>query len=112
MGPAEEFVLQEELQSLVRLLEPTADVRRVELRLSLASECLRLRLPLDEFRQILFNLLTNAIEASPESGEVIISAEKLLSGAIQIGIRDTGSGISEAVRPRLFEPFFRPASSE
>ncbi|MEY3173993.1 MAG: hypothetical protein RLZZ436_1907 [Planctomycetota bacterium] len=104
--PSVEFNVQEELQSLVRLLEPTADVRGVDLHLSRMETGLQLRLQLDEFRQILFNILTNAIEASPEGGEVFVSVSELSGGSVELRIRDTGPGIPESARARLFEPFF------
>jgi len=105
-GPAEVFVVQEELQSLVRLLEPTADLHGVLLKLSGPADGLRLQLPLDEFRQILFNILTNAIEASSENGHVQLHVAESPAGTIELSIRDDGHGIPDAARPRLFEPFF------
>jgi signal transduction histidine kinase len=105
-GPVDAFIIQDELQSLVRLLEPTAIVRGVLLRLSGTVESLQLQLPLDEFRQILFNILTNAIEASQAGDEVQMSVVELPTGAIELRIRDVGHGIPDAARPRLFEPFF------
>lgn len=105
-GSVEEFEVQTELQSLVKLLEPTAEVHGVTLRLEAASAAFRLRLSLDEFRQILFNILMNAIEASQEAGEVLVSAAELTGGAVELRIQDSGSGIPESARARLFEPFF------
>jgi PAS domain S-box-containing protein len=105
-GPGQVFVVQDELQSLVRLLTPTADMQGVLLRFSATVEGVRLQLPLDEFRQILFNLLMNAIEASQVGGYVQLNAVELPTGAVEFSIRDAGHGISDSSRPRLFEPFF------
>ena len=76
------------------------------LRLSATVDGVRLQLPLDEFRQILFNLLMNAIEASQVGGYVQLNAVELPTGAVEFSIRDAGHGISDSSRPRLFEPFF------
>jgi signal transduction histidine kinase len=64
-----------------------------------------------ELKQILSNLLANAIDASRESGRIIIRAgacRHLPSGsrAVRIVIADNGTGISKENRERLFVPFF------
>lgn len=51
----------------------------------------------------LFNILRNAIEAMPEGGTLTVAAE-LRDGACLVSIEDTGAGIPEEVRGRLFEP--------
>lgn len=64
------------------------------------------------FRQILWNLLVNALESMPDGGELTVAvAPANGSGSrevqeARIDIRDTGCGIPDEVRQRLFEPFF------
>jgi two-component system sensor histidine kinase PilS (NtrC family) len=64
------------------------------------------------FRQILWNLLMNALEAMPDGGELSISVGCCGNGEPQNGaearidIRDTGCGIPDDIKERLFEPFF------
>ncbi|WP_051630389.1 sensor histidine kinase [Afifella pfennigii] len=55
-------------------------------------------------RQILYNLLSNAINFSPEGGRVEISAERR-DGSVFFRVRDEGPGIAEAIRDDIFEPF-------
>ncbi|MBP1626674.1 MAG: zraS 3 [Holophagaceae bacterium] len=57
------------------------------------------------FRQLLFNLLQNAIEASPQGGEVVIGARRD-SGGVRVSVRDEGGGISSEMATRVFEPGF------
>jgi signal transduction histidine kinase len=59
----------------------------------------------DMLRQVLLNLVGNAYQAMPEGGTLTIGLTAA-GGAIQIRVRDTGTGISDDVRTRLFEPFF------
>jgi two-component system NtrC family sensor kinase len=55
--------------------------------------------------QMFLNLLTNASEAMPQGGTIGLSA-RLEGDRIAIGISDTGSGIPEEIRERVFKPFF------
>jgi signal transduction histidine kinase len=69
-----------------------------------------------ELRQVFTNLITNAAEAATPRGEVRVSASTLAAGISSGGnkmppgalviIADNGAGISEEVRPHLFQPFF------
>ena len=69
-----------------------------------------LRMPPNELSQILWNLLTNALQAVPEEGHIRLSARRLREGrfrdGVEIRIGDDGSGIPEAHLKRIFEPFF------
>ncbi|MBO6519774.1 MAG: PAS domain-containing protein [Rhodospirillales bacterium] len=56
-------------------------------------------------KQILVNLLTNAIKFTPDEGDVGVSAEVLENGGIEIVVFDTGVGIAEDDIPRALEPF-------
>ena len=72
----------------------------------------------DMLHRAFFNLVLNALQASPPDSVVRIEAATLLpqqldwraaafeSGAIAVRVIDSGSGISDAVRPKLFHPFF------
>lgn len=63
------------------------------------------------FRQILWNLFVNALEAMPDGGELTIAVGLRQSGEppvreTRIDIADSGIGIPEEARGRIFEPFF------
>ena len=60
-------------------------------------------------QQVLINLLTNAIEATPAGGRVeVTGARRADEGrpGVVITVRDTGAGIPENVLSRIFDPFF------
>jgi signal transduction histidine kinase len=59
----------------------------------------------DMLRQVLLNLVGNAYQAMPDGGTVTVAAQAT-DGAVQISVRDTGTGMSDEVQSRLFEPFF------
>ncbi len=58
-----------------------------------------------QLKQVLLNLLINAIHAMPEGGRITVSASMEL-GKARIDIADTGCGIAPATVDRIFEPFF------
>jgi signal transduction histidine kinase len=62
-------------------------------------------LPESAVRQVLFNLLVNAIEATPRGNEVTVIVETK-DAAVVISIIDQGPGIPPEIQPRIFEPFF------
>jgi heavy metal sensor kinase len=57
-------------------------------------------------RQMLMNLLGNAIKHTPAGGQISISGERL-NGEYQITVTDTGTGIPIEAQPHVFERFFR-----
>jgi signal transduction histidine kinase len=57
-------------------------------------------------RQVLGNLIENAVKYSPEGGEVRVSAAAA-NGAVRIAVRDAGPGIPPDQRDRIFEKFGR-----
>jgi signal transduction histidine kinase len=59
----------------------------------------------DRIRQVLLNLLTNAVRHSPEGSTVEITGQDLADGWIEIAVRDEGIGISRDDRKRLFSKF-------
>jgi signal transduction histidine kinase len=58
-----------------------------------------------EWRQVLYNLLRNALDASPRGASIEVGASAA-HGRVQLTVRDHGPGIPEAHRERVFEPFF------
>jgi signal transduction histidine kinase len=58
-------------------------------------------------RQLLLNLITNAIKYTPRGGKVEIASVFKSPGEIAITVRDTGIGISAADLPHIFDRFWR-----
>ncbi len=58
-----------------------------------------------QLRQVLANLVRNAIEAAGPGGEVAVETSSP-NGAAVLTVRDSGAGLSDESRARLFEPFF------
>ena len=61
----------------------------------------------DQLQQVILNLLTNAIDATPPGGRIdVITRRPAGHGEVEIAVADTGRGIAPAVREKIFEPFF------
>jgi signal transduction histidine kinase len=60
----------------------------------------------EQIQRVLFNLIQNAIRHTPADGSVTVRAEVAGRG-LQVEVVDTGSGISEADRDRVFDAFFQ-----
>lgn len=59
----------------------------------------------EQLEQVLLNLMINAIDASPDGGTVILSAEEV-DGRVAVRVIDSGHGVAAAHVDRLFDPFF------
>ena len=56
-------------------------------------------------KQIIINLLTNAVKFTPEGGQVRLQAVPLADGRLEMSVRDSGIGMREEDIPRALEPF-------
>jgi signal transduction histidine kinase len=56
--------------------------------------------------QVLFNLLTNAVQAMDGGGTLRVSAEPLPGGTVRLTVTDTGTGITPEQLERIFDPLF------
>lgn len=94
------------LEELVDFFVPQAQLHRVQLRVKRGEG--PLMAPLDErmIKQAILNLMINALQAMPESGgEIILSARKDADLLI-IDVTDTGRGMTEEVRSRIFDAYY------
>jgi signal transduction histidine kinase len=57
-------------------------------------------------QQGLMNIITNAVEAIEGEGRIVIEARHEVEGMVDIKILDTGTGIAEEIRNKIFDPFF------
>ena len=101
------FRLNEFLELIEKDYESLAAARNVTLKLSLSTkdedEAFGDK---DRLRQVMNNLITNAINYNKSGGEVVIASEKYEHG-IQLSIKDTGVGIPSEHLTRIFERFYR-----
>ena len=59
-----------------------------------------------ELKEVFINLITNAVQAMPRGGKLIFSTDVDEHDRIVVKIKDTGNGMSDRVKHRIFEPMF------
>ncbi len=102
--PRSKFDMRHAIEGVCRLLEPDFAEHGVAWRWSAVCN-VAVVLPEGDVKQVLYNLLRNAIEASPRGGTVQVSLEAT-DEQVRIVVRDEGAGIAPEVLPHIFEPFF------
>lgn len=63
------------------------------------------KLDLEKMMRVLYNLASNAADAMPDGGTLTFRTEQM-DGNIRISLTDTGKGIPDSIKARVFEPFF------
>ena len=97
--------LKDILSEVMLILENAASKKNIKLEVN-CNPNIEILANKDRIKQMLINLIDNAIKYNFENGTVFINAEKL-SGKLVISIKDTGIGIPEAHHSRIFERFHR-----
>jgi signal transduction histidine kinase len=92
-------------ESVAQLVGFRADERGVGLEVGDATGLPPLRIADDVLRQVVLNLVLNAIEVTPSGGTVRLSARETRE-RVELAVDDEGPGIPESLRPHLFDPFF------
>jgi signal transduction histidine kinase/ActR/RegA family two-component response regulator len=59
-----------------------------------------------ELREVLTNIIFNAVDAMPKGGELAITTQPQAEDWVEVTIADTGIGMTEEVKKRVFDPFF------
>jgi len=96
--------LAEVVRQTLKPLQPRLQRAQVTLSLGLDEEA---QASLDSARMVraLHNLVANSLDAMPGGGQLEISCRRV-NGTSEISVRDSGCGMSDEVRRRVFEPFF------
>ncbi|MBI5074788.1 MAG: PAS domain-containing protein [Nitrospirae bacterium] len=95
-----------DLVAVIKSCVETIEEREKKIRITMDTPA-GLAMKADEvfIRQAISNLLQNAVEAMPEGGAIMISSAQD-NEDIQLTIRDTGHGIPDNIRDKIFLPFY------
>ena len=89
----------------VALNQPQANKERVIIRTSLSSKVPRIVADQRSLRQVILNLVNNALKFTPQGGQVIVSTAYDEQGEVVLRVRDTGVGMSLEGQERALRPF-------
>ena len=100
----EDFSIRDVCEALANLARPVAERKTIDLECRLDEAIPLLRQDPGKIRQIIYNLLSNAIKFTPEGGKVTLDA-RTEGRNVVISVSDTGIGIAEEDRDKIFEKF-------
>jgi two-component system sensor histidine kinase HydH len=95
----------EMLDSVIILIRNACVTSRIELQEHVQPGLPMLECDPEQMKQVLLNLVTNASQAMPQGGTVLLEAQRQGTN-INIDVNDQGSGIDEENLDRIFDPFF------
>ncbi|ABO68000.1 MULTISPECIES: two-component system histidine kinase PnpS [Geobacillus] len=101
----EDVDVAEVIAEAAAVFRQKAEEKQIDLRVE-ALPGLVIRGDRNRLKQILINLLANALAYTPEHGQVAVEAEEK-EKEVLIHVKDTGIGIEEKEIPRIFERFYR-----
>jgi signal transduction histidine kinase len=94
------------VEEMILMIQKKMSAGSIELEKDYDSHMPEIEVVPDQIKQVVLNLLNNAIEATPESGGKIKIRTEVLKTRIKIHIEDSGCGINPENMERIFEPFF------
>ena len=103
------FSLNDLIRKIAELFKLEIKDKQIKFNLELSPDISQIQADEDQVRQILMNVIINAIQAIPKEGEIKIKTEKAtLRGepAIKLIVEDSGIGIPEKDFNQIFDPFF------
>jgi two-component system sensor histidine kinase HydH len=98
-------VLSGVARDALALVQPRATLQGVKLRFGPTSVPITLDADPEQLRQVILNLLLNALDAMPVGGTLEMAVISTGDGGVELIVADSGPGIPSTVLPRLFEPF-------
>jgi len=98
------FSLNKAIQSCVAIVSERVKKNKLKLHVYISEGENLIYADERKMKQILLNLLTNAVKFTPEGGEIVVQAESTEAG-IQVIVKDSGIGIAPKDQEKIFEEF-------
>ncbi|MBN1930702.1 MAG: HAMP domain-containing protein [Desulfobacterales bacterium] len=99
--------LNEIIDEVLAVITPKLAHRNIDLTTELKHSLPLVKIDRDKIKQVIWNLLLNAMESMPQGGTIkILTDEKPISNTLEIIIEDEGYGLSDDSLKKIFSPFF------
>jgi signal transduction histidine kinase/FixJ family two-component response regulator len=108
-GKISEFNAISVIRDVITMLDKIGSEQRVIITFSGHKDMINVTISEDHFRQVLYNIIKNGIEASSEGGSVEVRV-KSVDSRLNVTVSDLGEGMSDDVRSKIFDPFFTTKS--
>jgi two-component system sensor histidine kinase BarA len=92
-------------RGLVAFFSPLTEKQKLKVKLTIDENIPWIKTDGGKVQQILYNLLSNAVKFTPEDGRIEITASMPDHLTVRVAITDTGPGIAEKDREKIFEKF-------
>jgi signal transduction histidine kinase len=101
----EKTSIPELCRGLVAFFSPLTEKNKIKVRLTVDENIPLIKTDSGKVQQILYNLLSNAVKFTPENGKVEIKAFMPDEQTVRVSVSDTGPGIAETDKEKIFEKF-------
>ncbi|MBW1998561.1 MAG: GAF domain-containing protein [Deltaproteobacteria bacterium] len=98
------------IDRMVLLLSPQSNEKKIDIIRRYDKEIGKVWLDAEKMKQVIINLLSNAVEFTPEGGKIEITTQRITrdgrTQGFRLEIKDNGLGIEEANIDKIFDPYF------
>jgi PAS domain S-box-containing protein len=98
------------ISGCIRLVRQRAQEVGIKIIQSIDADLPLLHVDERMIKQVVLNLMSNAIKFTPSTGTVLVAASRTADGGVQVSVSDTGIGIAESELLNLFRPFHQAHS--
>lgn len=107
----QELSLPDVVKDSVEMLRPLAEQKKLKVTLSLPQKVPKVGGSTTRLKQVITNLVGNAIKFTPSAGEISVKLEED-DDFLKVEVADTGVGISNEDLPRIFDDFYRGVAGD
>ncbi|MBW1803941.1 MAG: GAF domain-containing protein, partial [Deltaproteobacteria bacterium] len=98
------------IDKMILLLSPQSKAKKIEIIKRYDPRIGYMELDSEKIKQVILNILSNAVDFTPENGMIEVSTKRMvndgLGDGVRIEIKDNGPGIPPAMKEKIFDPYF------
>jgi len=102
--------VNELIDKMILLTSPQSNSKHIDIVRNYTSDMGQVWMDSEKIKQVVLNLLSNAIDFTPNGGKIELTTKKIMgdkkSESVQIVIKDNGLGIPQSIIGKIFDPYF------